>query len=39
MIKGERIALEPANKRFQTQIYSPDRVVIQGRLAGLLRSY
>ena len=39
MSKGERIALEPANKSFQTQIYSPDRVVIQGRLVGLLRSY
>ena len=39
MSKGERIALEPANKNYQTQIYSPDRVIIQGRLAGLLRSY
>lgn len=39
MSKGERIALEPANKDYQAQIYSPDRVVIQGRLAGLLRSY
>ena len=39
MSKGERVALEPANKNYQTQIYSPDRVIIQGRLAGLLRSY
>ena len=39
MSKGERVALEPANKNYQTQIYSPDRVIIQGRLASLLRSY
>ena len=34
-----RVALEAANDAFPTQIYSPDRVQIQGRLVGLLRNY
>ncbi|MBK1663682.1 repressor LexA [Rhodospirillum rubrum] len=37
--KGASIALEPANRAFKTQIYGPDRVRIQGRLVGLIRSY
>jgi repressor LexA len=37
--KGEAIALEPANKAYETRIFGPDRVRVQGRLVGLLRRY
>ena len=37
--KGASIALEPANKAFETRIFGPDRVKVQGRLIGLLRRY
>ncbi len=37
--KGGAIALEPANKRYETRIFPPERVKIQGRLVGLLRRY
>ena len=37
--KGASIALEPANTAYETRIFGPDRVKIQGRLVGLLRSY
>jgi repressor LexA len=37
--KGASIALEPANKRYETRIFGPDQVQIQGRLVGLMRSY
>ena len=37
--KSGAIALEPANKSFETRIFPPERVKIQGRLVGLLRSY
>ena len=37
--KGESIALEPANPTHETRIFGPDRVKVQGRLVGLLRSY
>lgn len=37
--KGETIALEPANKTYETRIFGPDRVRVQGRLVGLLRRY
>jgi len=37
--KGGAIALEPANKHFETRIFPPERVRIQGRLIGLLRRY
>lgn len=33
------IALEPANPAYETQIYRPEQVAIQGKLAGLFRSY
>jgi repressor LexA len=35
--KGDSIALEPANPAFETRIFGPDRVQIQGRMVGLLR--
>jgi repressor LexA len=37
--KGESIALEPANKAYETRIFGPDRVHVQGKLVGLLRRY
>ncbi|MFO1083715.1 MAG: transcriptional repressor LexA [Reyranellaceae bacterium] len=37
--KGASIALEPANATYETRIFGPDRVKIQGRLAGLYRRY
>ncbi len=37
--KGASIALEPANKTYETRIFGPDRVKVQGRLVGLLRRY
>ncbi len=37
--KGNSIALEAANKDFETQIYGPGRVKVQGQLVGLLRKY
>ena len=37
--KGASIALEPANRAYETRIVPADRVKIQGRLAGLLRKY
>jgi repressor LexA len=37
--KGDTIALEPANKDFETRIFGPDRVQVQGRLVGLIRTY
>jgi repressor LexA len=37
--KGDSIALEPANKRYETRIFGPDRVKVQGKLVGLFRRY
>jgi repressor LexA len=37
--KGESIALEPANPDYETRIFGPDRVKVQGKLVGLLRQY
>ncbi|MEQ8934707.1 MAG: S24 family peptidase, partial [Amphiplicatus sp.] len=37
--KGGSIALEAANPAFETRIYGPDRVTVQGRLVGLMRRY
>ena len=37
--KGASIALEPANKNYDTRIFGPGRVDVQGRLVGLLRRY
>jgi repressor LexA len=37
--KGESIALEPCNKSYETRIFGPDRVRVQGRLVGLMRRY
>ena len=37
--KRDSIALEPANAAFETRIFGPDRVKVQGRLVGLIRRY
>ena len=37
--KDGSIALKPANPNYQTRIFSPDRVKIQGKLAMLIRQY
>jgi repressor LexA len=37
--RGGSIALEPANKAYETRIFGPERVTVQGRLIGLLRRY
>jgi repressor LexA len=37
--RGDSIALEPANKDYETRIFGPDRVKVQGRLIGLIRRY
>lgn len=37
--KGNALALEPANPAYETKIYSPERITIQGKLVGLMRTY
>lgn len=37
--KGGSIALEAANPAYETRIFGPDRVKVQGRLVGLIRRY
>jgi len=37
--RGNSIALEAANPRYETRIFGPDRVKVQGRLVALLRRY
>ena len=33
------VRLDPANAAYEPQIYSPGEVIVQGKLAGLLRRY
>jgi repressor LexA len=37
--KGASIALEAANPAYETRIFGPDRVSVQGKLVGLIRRY
>lgn len=37
--KGASVALEAANPKFETRIYGPDRVAVQGKLVALMRRY
>jgi repressor LexA len=37
--KGNSIALEPANARYETKIFPAERVRVQGKLVALLRRY
>jgi repressor LexA len=37
--KGNSVALEAANPAYETRIFGPDQVAVQGRLVGLFRKY
>ena len=37
--KGMSIALEAANPAYETRIFGPDRVRVQGKLIGIFRRY
>lgn len=37
--EGGRVRLDPANAAYEPQVYDPREVVVQGKLAGLLRRY
>ena len=37
--RGAAIVLEPANRRYEPRTFDPDRILIQGVLVGLMRSY
>ena len=37
--RGASIALEAANPAYETRIFGPDQVQVQGRLVGLIRRY
>ena len=37
--KGASVALEAANPAYETRIYGPDQVQVQGKLVGLIRRY
>lgn len=37
--EGSMVRLDPANGAYEPQIYGPDEIEVQGKLAGLLRRY
>ena len=37
--KGGSVALEAANPKYQTRVFGPDQVQVQGKLVGLIRRY
>ena len=37
--RGNSIALEAANPAYETRIFGPDRVQIQGKLVAMIRRY
>ncbi|MDP9128628.1 MAG: transcriptional repressor LexA, partial [Pseudomonadota bacterium] len=37
--RGDHVALIPANKNYETRLYPPDHVEVQGKLVGLVRHY
>jgi repressor LexA len=37
--RGQSVALEAANPAYETRIFGPDRVEVQGRLVALIRRY
>ena len=39
MRKGDSIALEAANPAYETRIFTDDKVKVQGKLVGLIRTY
>jgi repressor LexA len=37
--RGNQVALIPANKNYETRLFPPDHVQVQGKLVGLVRQY
>ena len=37
--RGNAIALEAANPAYETRIFTEDKVKVQGKLVGLIRTY
>ena len=37
--RGNSVALEAANPNYETRIFGPDRVRIQGKMVALVRRY
>ena len=37
--RNNSIALEPANSLYETRIFGPDQVELQGKLVGIIRKY
>ena len=37
--RGQQVALQPENESYETRIYGPDRVKIQGKLKQLIRQF
>ena len=37
--RGQQVALQPENASYETRIYGPDRIKIQGKLSSLIRKY
>jgi repressor LexA len=37
--RADRVELEAANSAFETRVFGPDQVEVQGRLVGLIRRY
>jgi repressor LexA len=37
--RADQIALIPANPRYETKMFAPNRIKIQGQLVGLIRKY
>ena len=37
--RNNSVALEPANRNYETRIFGPDQVEVQGKLVGLMRQY
>ena len=37
--RNNSIALEPANLQYETRIFGPDQVKVQGKLVGIIRKY
>lgn len=37
--QGDSVALEPANRNYETRVFNANQVAVQGRLVGLLRNY
>ncbi len=38
-MEGNSIALEAANPAYETRVFTDDKVKVQGKLVGLIRTY